>query len=88
MNYGLEQVEESVIINATVERDIESIVLAFPVANILQISSSREEVSISVERDCHDSVSAVESFFDTISMVDIDIDIEYTVMVLEQLQYC
>jgi hypothetical protein len=39
-----------------------------------------------VERARHDSVSEVECLFDSITMVDVDVDVEHSLESLEQLQ--
>lgn len=80
--YSLEKVEVRVIINTTVERHIQSIVLAFSKASIFDVSCARKEVTISVERDSHHSVSAVESLFHSITMMHIDVDVEHSVVIL------
>jgi hypothetical protein len=49
--------------------------LSFTDTVIAHFSCPREEFSVFVETDSHDSVGRVESFFDTITVVDIDIDV-------------
>ncbi len=44
--------------------------------NIPDIPSTREELSKPMERRGHNSISRVEGFFDTITMVDIHIYVE------------
>jgi hypothetical protein len=83
-SYSFEEVEIIVIINSRVERDVERVVLALSVTDVLDISSPWEEVAEPVEGDSHDSVSAVESLFDSVSMMDVDVDVEHAVVVLEQ----
>ena len=39
-----------------------------------------------MERDCHDAVGGVESFFDAVAVVDVNVDVEDTLVVLEELQ--
>jgi hypothetical protein len=55
-------------------------------ACVLDIASAWEEISISMERYCHDSICAVEGFLDSISMMHVDVNIEYSVMVFQELQ--
>jgi hypothetical protein len=55
-------------------------------ACVLDVSRAWEEISISMERYGHDSVCAVESFLDSISMMHVDVNIEYPVMVFQELQ--
>jgi hypothetical protein len=44
-----------------------------------------EELSILVEGHGHDTVGAVEGLLDTVTMVDVDVDVQHTSVVLEQL---
>ena len=39
-----------------------------------------------MKRDGHDSVCGVEGLFDTIPMVNVDVDVQYAGMVFKQLQ--
>jgi hypothetical protein len=55
-------------------------------ASVLDITSAWEEIAISMERYGHDSICAVEGFLDSISMMNVDIDIEYSVMIFQELQ--
>lgn len=55
-------------------------------ACILDVSRAWEEISISMERYGHDSVCAVEGFLDPIPMMHVDVNIEYPVMVFQELQ--
>ena len=57
-------------------------------ACVLDVSRAREEISISMERYGHDSVCAVEGFLDSIPMMHVDVNIEYPVMVFQELQDC
>lgn len=60
-------------------------ILALADANIAKLSCARKVFAILVEGDGHDTVSAVECFFDTVTMVDINIDVENTVVEPEKL---
>lgn len=50
------------------------------------MSSSREVILELVEGAGHDPISKVEGFFYSISMVDIDVDIEHSLVGLQQLK--
>ena len=41
----------------------------------------REELSVFVKADCHHPVCGIERFFDAVSMVYIDVDIQDAVMI-------
>jgi hypothetical protein len=55
--------------------EIDRVVPSFSESDILDVSSSREEFSVFVERTGHDSISRVEGFFDSVSVMNIDIDV-------------
>ena len=57
--------------------------LPLPLANtvIANFTCTREEFSVLVETDCHDSVRRVESFFNTITVMDVNVDIHDSLMV-------
>ena len=55
-------------------------------ACILDITCAWEEISISMERYRHYSICAVKGFLDSISMMHIDVNIEYSVMVFQEFQ--
>jgi len=74
------------VVDARVQRDIQGIVAAFAMAYVLHVPSPRKEVSEPVERHCHDAVSAIECFLNTISMMNVDVDVQHSVVVLQQLK--
>ena len=76
--YGLKDKATVLIIDTTVQRDVHSIVLAFTETNVLQCTRTGEVVSIFMEGAGHDSVGAIKSFFDTITMMNININIHNT----------
>ena len=76
--YGLKDKAIVLIIDTTVQRNVHSIVLAFTETNVLQCTRTGEVVSIFMEGAGHDSVGEIKSFFDTITMMNINIDVENT----------
>ncbi len=76
----------ALIIHAISQGAIHGIELASSSADILQITSSREIFTIFMETDSHDSVSSVESFLHTVTVMDININVENTLVIFEQLQ--
>jgi hypothetical protein len=50
----------------------------------LNVTSAREIFTEFVERDSHDSVGRVESFFDTVSVVNINVDVQNALVVSTQ----
>jgi hypothetical protein len=61
--------------------ELASLPLSFSDTIIAYFTCTWEELSVLVETDRHDSISRVESFFNTITVVDVDIDIDYSLMV-------
>ena len=51
-----------------------------------QISSSREVLSVLVEADGHDSVRGIEGLLHAVPVMDVDIDVQDTLVIFEQLQ--
>lgn len=58
------------------QREVDRVVPSLSESNIFDISSPGEEFTVLVERTGHDSIGRVEGFFNSISMVNIDVDVE------------
>ena len=54
--------------------------------SVAKFTRSGEILAILVERACHDAIGRVKRFFDTIAVVDIDVDIEDSLFEAQQLQ--
>lgn len=74
------------IVNAIAEREVDGIVFSLANANVAQFASAGEVLSVLVEGDRHDTVRGVECLLDAIAMMDINIDIENTLLESQQLQ--
>jgi len=61
--------------------DGENLPLSLSDTIIAYFTCPREELSVLVETDCHDSISRVESFFNTITVVDVDINVDYSLVI-------
>jgi len=59
----------------------ESLPLSLSDTVIAYFTCTWEELSVLVETDCHDSISRVESFFNTITVVDVDINVDYSLVI-------
>lgn len=55
-------------------------------ANIVNVACSREVVLELVERASHDSVSQVKGFLDTVTMMDVDIYIQNSLVGFQELK--
>lgn len=58
--------------------EINRVIPSLSESNIFDVSSTREEFTVFVERTSHDSIGRVESFFDSISVVNVDVDVEHS----------
>jgi hypothetical protein len=72
------------IINALLQRHIQRVVLTLSMPYVLDISCAREEITVPMEGDRHDSVGAVKCLFYSITMVHIDVYVQDSVVVLQQ----
>jgi hypothetical protein len=71
-----EEVEVDLITNATFEGDIYCEVFTDSLTDWLESTGAREEILLElVETYSHNSVGIVKCFFDSIAMVDIDIQV-------------
>jgi hypothetical protein len=75
------------IVNAIAKGEVHSVVLSLTDTNITQFACTREVFTILVERDGHDSVSGVESFLDTIAMMNVNVNVENTGLEAEEFDY-
>lgn len=72
--------------NTVAHREVDSIMLSLANTDIAQLTSTREVLSILVEGHGHDSVRSIEGFFDTITMMDINVDVEYALVESKKLE--
>ena len=70
------------------EWHIERVVLSFGCSCFFQVTCPWEEIAIPMEGDCHHAVGRIECFFNSISMVHVDVDVKHTVVVFEELKDC
>lgn len=72
------------IVVQTIEKwNVDSVSLAFTFAHILDITGTREEISIPMEAHGHHSIRGIECLLHPVSMVDVDVDVEDTLVVLQ-----
>jgi hypothetical protein len=73
---GLEDALVRDIIDTIAEREIDRVVLALPNTDVAKFTSTGEVLAVFVERDGHNAISRVESFFNAIAVVNIDINVK------------
>ena len=57
-------------------------------ANVINVASTWEVVFEFVEGASHDSVSEVKGFFDSVSVVNVNVDVDDSLEGLQQFQDC
>ncbi|KAI6761402.1 hypothetical protein HG531_001955 [Fusarium graminearum] len=65
---------------------IERVILSLANTGIPQLTSTREVLAILVERNSHDTVGGIEGFLNTITVMDVDIDVEDPLFESEELK--
>jgi hypothetical protein len=73
----LEDALECLVRDAVSEGNIQSISVSIPTSFILLGAGSREVLSVFVEAARHNPIGSVEGLFDTISVMTINVDVEY-----------
>ena len=86
--YNLVDVEIGLIIESFLKRNIERIIQTLACASLFEIAGAWEEVTVPMEGYSHDSVSRVEGLLHAISMVDVDVDVQNSIMILQKLKNC
>ena len=86
-NDRLEDALVRFVCNAIFKRDIDRVALAFAASAILLSARAREVFAKFVKRARHDAVSRVERFFDAVTVVAIDVDIQHAGIYAQKLQY-
>jgi hypothetical protein len=73
------------IVHTITKREVDSVVFAIADTDVAQFTSTREVLSVLVEGAGHDAIGRVEGFFNTITMVNVDIDVENARLESEEL---
>lgn len=79
-NNRLEDGLVGLIGDAIAKRKVDSVILADTDSNVPQLACSREVLAILVEGNSHDTVGSIESLFDAIAVVDVNVDVEYALL--------
>jgi hypothetical protein len=83
---GLEDGLVRVVRDAITEREIDSVVLSNTDADIPKFAGAWKVLSVLVERAGHDTVGGVEGLLDTISVVNVDVDVQNALLVSKELE--
>lgn len=76
--YRLEDVFVGLVVHSVLQRDIHCVILSFAQTHVRHVPRSGEIVPVFVEGDSHHTVRQVKGFFDTVSVVDVDVDVHHT----------
>lgn len=71
----LKDVDERLVVESFIKWEVDGMILPSILADIFDVPCSREIVFEFVETACHHSISEVECLFDSISMMNVNIDI-------------
>lgn len=78
LNDGAENVAELDVANTIAKGHVDRVALALLDANVAYVTRSGEKVTKLVERSGHDSVGGVEGLLNTVSVVDVNVNVEDT----------
>lgn len=76
LDNGLENALVGDIVDTVAEREVDGVVFARTDTDVAKFASTGEILAIFVERDSHDTIRRVESFLHTVTMVNININVE------------
>jgi hypothetical protein len=85
-NHWAKDAPVGIIIHTIVEREVNGIVLSLGVTTVQYIARSGKVLSELVEGYCHDTVGGIKCFLHSITVMNVDINVENTFVFLEQLQ--
>lgn len=80
----LEDVLVCLIRDAVTEGEINSIIFACSDTNVAKLAGAREVLAILVERDCHNAIGRVKGFLNTVTVVHVNVDVEYALLVPQE----
>jgi hypothetical protein len=60
-------------------------IFAITNANVTKLTSTRKVFAVLVERASHDAVGCVEGFLDTVTVMNVDINVENTLVESQEL---
>ena len=85
-DHWLEDVDERLIIDTLIQGEIHSVVLSCVFADIFDVSCSWKIVLELMEGAGHHSISKVESFLHSISVMDVNVNVQYPLVNFQEFQ--
>lgn len=87
IHHRFEELEESFIADSRFQRDVECVVLSIEFSNLIDPTSAwKEIIAILMKTNSHHSVAQIECLFDSIAMVDVNVEVEHARIDLEELK--
>ena len=85
---GFEKVDVVFVVDSIAEWDVEGVVFSGPAANVVPAAGSGEEVVfvVFVEGESHNPVGGEEGLLNAVAVVHVDVNVQHTWVVPEQLQ--
>ena len=84
--HWLEHALVGLVRDSVSQREVAAVILPLPESSVSQSTSTREEFTIFVKAARHHSIRSVESLLHTISVMNVDVDVEHARMVAQQLE--
>jgi small-conductance mechanosensitive channel len=81
----LEDVFVRLVIDTVSKWEVDGVVFAWANSDVTEFPGPREVLAIFVERNGHHTVGGIERFFHTITVMNVNIDIEHSLLVAEEL---
>jgi hypothetical protein len=83
---GLEERAVAIVVHAVLERRVDGVVEALAVAFVAPVAGAGEILAEFVQGQRHHAVARVESLLDSVTVVNVDVDVEHALVRLEQLE--
>lgn len=82
---GLENALVGLVCDAVAKREIDGVVLTRSYANIPKFTGSGKVLAIFVKGNGHYAVGGIKSFLDAVTVVNVNVDVQYALLVPQQL---
>lgn len=75
------------VVDAITKGEVDSVVFSRPDTHISKLASAWKVFAVFVERYRHHTVRGVKSFFNTVSVVNVDVNVQNALFVAKEFQY-
>lgn len=73
--------------DAVAERKVDRIILTSANTNVAQLACAREVLAVFMEGDSHYTVGGIEGFLNAVTVMDVDVNVEDSLLVPKKLDY-